>query len=261
MIDNSVFREKRNGLLSVYFPAGYPELNSLPDIVMALDGEADIIEVGIPFSDPVADGTVIQAANTRALANDITLNTIFAQLRDVMDRIATPVFLMGYLNPILQYGVEPFCQQVASLGVSGVIIPDLPLDYYEQNLKSIFTSNGVNVVFMVAPNTPNERIRRIDSVSCPFIYAMSSFAVTGGNALLTATHASYLERLRGLELRNPVLVGFGIGAPATLAFANSNANGAIVGTAFVNQLCNVATSTEAVRALRVQLGLDINHKN
>ncbi|WP_293956425.1 MULTISPECIES: tryptophan synthase subunit alpha [unclassified Sphingobacterium] len=234
---NTIEKKEGKPLLSIYFTAGYPTLDSTISIAKKLEeAGADFLEIGFPYSDPVADGPVIQHSSEIALANGMTLEKLFDQLNDLREHISIPVFLMGYFNPVLQFGVEKFCEACKNVGVTGVIIPDLPMDEYEDFYKETFEKNGVANVFIVTPQTSTERIRKIDSLSKSFIYLLSSNATTGKTLDVGDNTAAYFKRVYDLHLKNPLIVGFGISDKTTFQKATRDTAGAIIGTAFVKRL-------------------------
>jgi tryptophan synthase alpha chain len=234
---NTMFDEKKNNLLSVYFTAGYPDLNTTLDIAEALEkAGADFLEIGFPYSDPVADGPTIQHSSQQALDNGMNLNILFEQLKDLRQRVSIPVLLMGYANPMVQYGVERFCAKAAEVGVDGVIVPDLPMYEYEQLYKGIFAQHNLSNIFLVTPQTAETRIRKIDELSNSFIYLLSSASITGRSLTISDTIESYFQRIKDMELKNPTVIGFGIADKAAYQKATAYANGAIVGSAFVKLL-------------------------
>ncbi len=241
-----LFKRKDNKVLNVYCTAGYPQLNSTLEVMKALqETGADIIELGMPYSDPLADGPVIQQSSSIALANGMTIKKLFEQLKDFKKSISVPVVLMGYMNPILQYGFEKFCADAASVGVDGLILPDLPEHEFETEYSAIIKKHGLDFIFLVTPETSQERIKKLDELSTGFLYAVSSSSTTGSDKNMTDVK-SYLQKLKGMSLKNPVLVGFGIKDKATFEAACSNANGAIIGTAYIKALAepgNVADIT------------------
>ncbi|TSD67972.1 tryptophan synthase subunit alpha [Inquilinus sp. KBS0705] len=234
---NKLFTAKNKNLLSIYFTAGYPALNTTIDIAEALEkAGADFLEIGFPYSDPVADGPTIQHSSQTALDNGMNLNLLFEQLKDLRSRVSLPILLMGYVNPIVQYGVERFCKQAAAVGVDGIIVPDLPMYEYEMLYSNYFEDNGLSNIFLVTPQTSEERIRKIDGLSNSFIYLLSSSSITGGNLQLTDSIEGYYTRIKGMQLKNPTIIGFGIADNASFSKACQYANGAIVGSAFVKLL-------------------------
>jgi tryptophan synthase alpha chain len=234
---NQLFETKKENLLSIYFTAGYPELNSTVDIAEALEkAGADFLEIGFPYSDPVADGPTIQHSSQTALNNGMNLNLLFEQLKDLRNRVSIPILLMGYVNPIVQFGVERFCKAAAAVGVDGIIVPDLPMYEYEMLYSNHFEDNGLSNIFLVTPQTSEERIRKIDGLSNSFIYLLSSSSITGGNLQLTDSIEGYYNRIKAMKLNNPTIIGFGISDHQSFNKACQYANGAIVGSAFVKLL-------------------------
>lgn len=231
--------EKKEGkpLLSIYFTAGYPELDSTVRIAKKLEeAGADFLEIGFPYSDPVADGPVIQHSSEVALANGMTVKKLFDQLRELRNQVQIPVFLMGYVNPVIQFGVEKFCEECKNVGVNGVIIPDLPMYEYEDLYKDTFEKNGIANIFIVTPQTSTERIRKIDSLSNSFIYLLSSNATTGKTLDVSEDTNAYFKRIHDLQLKNPLIVGFGISNKEAFQKASLHTAGAIIGSAFVKRL-------------------------
>ncbi|MEJ7694828.1 tryptophan synthase subunit alpha [Daejeonella sp.] len=234
---NELFKNKTSPILSIYFTAGYPNINSTLDIAEALEkGGADFIEIGFPYSDPVADGPVIQASSQVALNNGMTLPILFEQLKELRKRVSIPVLLMGYVNPVLQYGVENFCNKAAEVGVDGVIVPDLPMYEYENLYKNCFLGNNLSNIFLVTPQTSEERIRKIDGLSNGFIYLLSSSSTTGKDLKVSNEGDAYFQRIKDMELKNPTMIGFGISDQKSFSKAAEYTRGAIVGSAFVKFL-------------------------
>lgn len=234
---NELFQKKKEPILSIYFTAGYPELNSTLDIAQALEKSgADFIEIGFPYSDPLADGPVIQNSSQKALQNGMSLPVLFEQLKDLRKRVSIPVLLMGYVNPVLQYGVENFCKACAEVGVDGIIVPDLPMDEYENLYKPCFIDNKLSNIFLVTPQTSEERIRKIDELSNGFIYLLSSSSTTGKNLTVSGESDVYFSRIRNMRLKNPTMIGFGISNRQSFNKAAEYTRGAIVGSAFVKFL-------------------------
>ncbi|MFV0396485.1 MAG: tryptophan synthase subunit alpha [Bacteroidales bacterium] len=247
---NQLFRNKQSGILSVYFPAGYPTLESTRPVLSALQAaDVDMVEIGIPFSDPMADGVVIQQASGEALKNGMSLHCLFNQLSDVRREITLPILLMGYLNPIMRFGFESFCQRCAEVGVDGVIVPDLPFADYLSEYKPIADTYGVKMVMLITPETSDDRIELIDLHTDSFIYMVSSAATTGAQQSFDSSKQSYFERINRMNLKNPRLIGFGVSNRATFQLALSNASGAIVGSKFVQLLKDHSSPDEAVAAL------------
>lgn len=224
-------------ILSIYFTAGYPNLDDTVSIIQGLEKSGvDMIEIGLPFSDPLADGPTIQASSTQALKNGMTSEILFDQLKDIRTSVTIPLIIMGYFNPILQYGVESFCRKCQEIGIDGLIIPDLPVDVYNENYKAIFESYGLINIFLITPQTSDERIRFIDSISKGFIYMVSSASVTGSQSGFGDEHTHYFKRIANMHLNNPQIVGFGINNHETFTQATTYAKGAIIGSAFIKDL-------------------------
>lgn len=234
---NSLLKNKSKDLLSIYYTAGFPSLDDTVPIgkLLAKSG-ADIIEIGIPFSDPVADGPVIQESSKKALDNGMTLGLLLNQVKELRSSVDVPIILMGYFNPVMQFGVEKFCQYASSAGVDGVIIPDLPLIEYQEFYQSTFYKHGLLNIFLIAPTTSDARIRAIDDVSEGFIYAVSTSSTTGAKQGFGAEHKEYFERLNEMKLTNPILFGFGVSNKATFNTVCQYGAGAIVGSAFISLL-------------------------
>ena len=231
-----LFKRKQHNVLNVYCTAGYPRLDSTVEVMKALqENGADLIELGMPYSDPLADGPVIQASSAVALANGMTITKLFTQLKDFRKEIRVPVVLMGYLNPVLQYGFERFCTDAAAVGIDGLIIPDIPVYEFETEYKSIVDRCNLDFIFLVTPETPEERIRKIDALSSGFLYAVSSSSITGSDKDFRAVE-DYLQRLKNMKLTNPVLVGFGIKDKTTFEAASKYTAGAIIGSAYIKAL-------------------------
>ena len=231
-----LFEQKNKRILNVYCTAGYPQLNSTMEVMESLQKNgANIIELGMPYSDPLADGEVIQNSSLAALNNGMTIDALFEQLEKMRLSIHIPVVLMGYMNPILQYGFEDFCKKAKSVGVDGLILPDLPLYEFEQVYGSTIKANDLDFIFLVTPETPEIRLRKLDSLSSGFLYAVSSSATTGTDKDFTKV-AMYLEKLKSMQLKNPFLVGFGIKDKASFDAVNVFANGAIIGSAFIKSV-------------------------
>ncbi len=234
----NLFQQKDQNILNVYCTAGYPELNSTLKVMKALEENgADLIELGMPYSDPLADGPVIQASSSKALNNGMTIHVLLDHLKNFRSEIKVPVILMGYMNPVLQYGFEKFCADAATVGVDGLILPDLPQFEFENEYGAIIKKYGLDFIFLVTPETSEERIKKLDELSTGFLYAVSSSATTGGDTNFNAVE-KYLQRLKSYQLKNPILVGFGIKDKQTFESASKYANGAIIGSAFVKALEN-----------------------
>lgn len=231
-----LFKDRKSNILNVYCTAGYPALESTIEVMNALQHNgADIIELGMPYSDPLADGPVIQQSSSIALANGMTIKKLFEQLKDFRKKISIPVLLMGYMNPILQYGFEKFCADASSVGVDGLILPDLPEHEFETEYGAIIKNHGLDFIFLVTPETSEARIKNLDALSTGFLYAVSSSSTTGSDKNMTDVK-TYLQKLKNLKLKNPILVGFGIKDKKSFDMACENANGAIIGTAFISAI-------------------------
>ncbi|HYF31206.1 MAG TPA: tryptophan synthase subunit alpha [Chitinophagaceae bacterium] len=238
---------KSSKLLNVYCTAGYPALHSTLAVLKALqENGADMIELGMPYSDPLADGPVIQASSTTALANGMTIGVLFQQLQDLRKHIHIPVILMGYMNPVLQYGFDKFCADARSVGIDGLILPDLPVYEYETEYGPIIQQHGLDFIFLVTPETSAERIKKLDALSTGFLYAVSSSSTTGKDKNMNDVSA-YLQRLRALGLKNPIMVGFGIKDKNTFDAACRHANGAIIGTAYIKALSESSDVTNTTK--------------
>ena len=235
---NKLFTEKKN-ILSIYYTAGFPNLNDTVTILKSLEkAGADIVELGMPFSDPLADGPTIQDSSLVALNNGMSIKVLFEQLKDVRKEVSIPIVLMGYINPVHKYGIEKFAKECQEVGVDGVIIPDLPFDEYNDKYKSTFEAAGVSNIFLVTPQSPEARIRAIDTNTNGFIYVVSSAAVTGAKSGLSTTQIEYFQKLQNMKLKNPSLIGFGISDNESFEATCKYASGAIVGSAFVKLLAN-----------------------
>jgi tryptophan synthase alpha chain len=235
-----LFKNKQQKVLNVYCTAGFPKLESTMEVMVSLQRNgADLVELGMPYSDPLADGPVIQQSGARALENGMTIEKLFEQLKEMRnhDGISLPVILMGYMNPVLQYGFERFCAKAAEVGIDGLILPDLPMHEYETEYGSIIKKYKLNLIFLVTPETKEDRLRRIDSLSTGFLYAVSSSSTTGSNKDI-GDQESYFEKLQSMKLKNPVLVGFGIKDKETFEAACKHTNGAIIGSAYIQALEN-----------------------
>lgn len=234
-IDQKLKEDKK--LLSIYFSAGHPELEDTVPILSALQNAGvDMVEIGLPFSDPLADGPTIQESSTKALKNGMTTAKLFTQLEGVRENITIPLIIMGYFNPILQYGIEAFCKRCQELGIDGLIIPDLPVNVYHDKYKTVFEHYGLYNIFLITPQTSKDRIRFIDSVSKGFIYMVSSASVTGVKNNFGHTQEDYFKRIANMQLKTPTVVGFGISNAATFESASEYSKGAIVGSAFIKFL-------------------------
>lgn len=246
-----LFEKKQKDILSIYFTAGFPNLNDTCDVIRELEANGiDLIEIGIPFSDPMADGPTIQDSGTIALKNGMTLKILFSQLKDIRKEVNIPLIMMGYLNPIMQYGFENFCKQCKETGIDGAIIPDLPFNDYINEFKPIADKYDIKIVMLITPETSEERIRLIDEHTDSFIYMVSSAATTGAQKSFDEKKQDYFRRINSMNLRNPRLIGFGISNKATLDAAQANASGAIIGSKFITLLKESINIKEAVKNLK-----------
>lgn len=233
-----LFHKKKNRVLNLYCTAGYPHLNSTMEVMKALEKNgADLIELGMPYSDPLADGPVIQASSARALQNGMTIATLFGQLGAMRKEISIPVVLMGYLNPLLQFGFENFCAQAAAVGIDGLIIPDIPIYAYEKDYRRTVEKYGLDFIFLVTPETSAERIRKLDEFSSGFLYVVSSSSITGTDKNFSPLE-TYLQKLKDMQLRNPLLVGFGVKDREGFESVCRYTQGAIIGSAYIRAIEN-----------------------
>ncbi|OPZ99478.1 MAG: Tryptophan synthase alpha chain [Bacteroidetes bacterium ADurb.Bin416] len=250
----SLFSQKSSRILSVYFTAGYPQKDATMPILKALqEAGVDLVEIGIPFSDPMADGPVIQHSSQLALQNGMSLKVLFDQLESMRPTIHIPVLLMGYVNVIMQYGLEAFCAACRRVGVDGIILPDLPLDEYLQVYKPVMDAHGLSMVLLITPETSDERIRLIDAHTDSFIYMVSSASITGAQSSFGVGKVAYFKRINAMNLKNPRLVGFGISNKATVEAAWEYASGAIIGSRFIECLRTTDTPEAAVECLLEEL--------
>lgn len=232
---NQLFERKKENILSVYFTAGFPNLNNTVEIIQELEKNGvDLIEIGMPFSDPTADGPTIQKSSEIALQNGMNVNLLFEQLKTIRESVSIPLVLMGYFNPVYQYGVKAFCEKCAEIGIDGTILPDLPLNEFEENYKDIFDANNLHNILLVTPQTSEKRIKQIDAASDGFIYMVSSSSTTGAGKKVEDFQKDYFERIKDMKLNTPCIIGFGISDYATFTNACKYASGAIIGSAFVN---------------------------
>jgi len=230
------FRENKK-LLSIYFSAGFPNLEDTVPILKKLQtAGVDMVEIGLPFSDPLADGPTIQASSTQAIRNGMTTEKLFSQLEGIRKHIKIPLVLMGYFNPMMQYGIEKFCSRCETIGIDGIIIPDLPVDVYNENYKALFDKHGLYNMFLITPQTSEARIKYIDKVSNGFIYMVSSASVTGAKSTFGNTQTEYFKRIATLKLKTPTVIGFGISNQETYKIACDQSRGAIIGSAFMQFL-------------------------
>lgn len=245
---HTLFQKKKNRILSVFFTAGYPNLNDTCTILKELEQNGvDLVEIGMPFSDPLADGPVIQHSSQVALQNGMSLKILFRQLSGIRERVSMPLILMGYLNPVLSYGFEKFLEDAHRLEIDGIILPDLPPEEYEEQYKTLFEKYFLSNIFLITPQTSDERIRKIDSLSDSFIYMLSTSATTGTRKSGFNVHRNYFEHIRSLNLTHPLLIGFGIRDQETFEEACQYAAGAIVGTAFIEALQKGENLQEQIR--------------
>jgi len=251
---NNLFATKKQGILSIYFCAGHPSLDSTAQIIRTLEQKGvDMIEVGIPFSDPMADGPVIQDAATKALRNGMTLKLLFEQLSDIRKDVKMPLVFMGYLNPIYQYGYENFFKQCSETGIDGVIIPDLPFKDYLETVKPIADKYDVRIIMLITPETSDDRIRFIDDNTDGFIYMVSSAATTGAQKEFDTRKMEYFNHVNGMGLKHPCMIGFGISNRQTLESAQANAAGCIIGSKFVQLLEQFGNAEDAFDSLKEAL--------
>ena len=233
----NILKEKSSNNLSIYFTAGFPGLHDTTKVIQELsNARVDFIEVGLPYSDPLADGPTIQKSSHKALQNGINLDIVFDQLLQIKKTNKTPLVLMGYLNQLLKYGEEKFCQNVVDCGIDTLILPDLPMVEYENHYQSLFDSYGINNVFLITPQTTDERILKIDSYTKSFIYMVASSAITGAKGEISEEQIAYFERIKSMNLRSKLIIGFGISDHQTFSKACEFANGAIIGSAFIEHI-------------------------
>lgn len=224
-------------ILSIYATAGFPQLKDTLQVLKALENAGvDLIEIGMPFSDPLADGPTIQESSTKALINGMTTEILFEQLKEVRNHLSIPLILMGYFNPVLQFGVEKFLKKAAEIGIDGVILPDLPLEVYEREYKDLFEAYGLSMIFLITPQTPERRIRQIEQASTSFIYMVSTSSTTGAQEGFNQESMEYFKRIEAMNLQVPTVVGFGISNASSYHQATSHAKGAIIGSAFIKAL-------------------------
>lgn len=232
-----LFERKRKNLLNIYCTAGYPHLNSTTEVILSLDkAGVDLVEIGMPYSDPLADGPTIQRSSTVALKNGMSIKKVLEQIKSIRSQTSIPIILMGYLNPVLQYGMEKFLQSCQEVGVDGLIVPDLPMDVYEMSYQNLFGKYAVQMIFLITPQTSVERIRKIDALSDAFIYVVSTAATTGKQAGFGEENIAYFERIKAMHLKNPSLIGFGISDRQSYQTVCEYSNGAIIGSAFIRML-------------------------
>ncbi len=251
---DSLFGGGKRNILSIYFCAGAPSAGSTVPVIKALrDGGVNMVEIGIPFSDPLADGPVIQSASAKALRGGMTLKLLFSQLRDIRKEVDIPLLLMGYLNPIIHFGFEAFCRECADCGIDGMIIPDLPFKDYMEEYKPVADKYDLRMIMLITPETSEERIRMIDANTSGFIYMVSSASTTGAQSSFDEAKQAYFKKINAMDLKNPRMIGFGISNRQTLEAAFANASGAIIGSKFVSLLDESGSPEEAVEKLKKAL--------
>jgi len=244
---NHLFETKKENILSMYFTAGHPNLNDTLEIIQQLEKNGvDLIEIGMPFSDPTADGPTIQRSSETALKNGMSLKLLFEQLKNIRETVKIPLILMGYINPVYQFGIEKFCEKCAETGIDGLILPDLPLDEYEAFYKPVFEKYNLHNILLITPQTSENRIRQIDEASAGFIYMVSSSSTTGSGKKVQDFQREYFDRIKSMNLKNPRIIGFGISDRATFENACKYASGAIIGSAFVKAIDSGNEIQEAV---------------
>lgn len=251
---DQLFQEKRENILSVYFTAGYPGPDDTVNVIQALEKNgADMLEIGVPFSDPMADGPVIQASGAEALRNRMSLRVLFNQLSDIRQTVSIPLVLMSYLNPIMQFGFDDYCRHAATCGVDGFIIPDLPFTEYMDTYKPVAEKYGLHMIMLITPETSEERIRMIDENTSGFIYMVSSASVTGARNRFSDENLAYFRRVNAMQLKNPRLIGFGISNRETFSAACREASGAIIGSKFISLLGSEHSIEEAAKKLIIAI--------
>ncbi len=251
---NKLFQEKKQNIFSLYFCAGHPQLDSTVEIIRTLEKKGvDLVEIGIPFSDPLADGPVIQKATRQALQNGMSLRLLFEQLRDIRQSVQIPLVIMGYLNPIMRFGFEAFCQACSECGIDGMIIPDLPFRNYLEEYKPVADRYDLKMIMLITPTTEEERIRLIDRHTDGFIYMVSSAAITGAQKAFGNPLQEYFSRVNHMNLKNPRLIGFGISNRQTLETARANAAGTIIGSKFISLLEEYGNAENAIEQLKKDL--------
>ncbi len=248
---NNLFSKKQKNNLAIYTTAGFPNIDDTRKTILELDAAgADIVEIGMPFSDPLADGSTIQASSQKAIENGMTLKLLFEQLKNIRSETDIPIVLMGYFNPVMVFGVEAFCKKGQEVGVDGLILPDLPMWEFENNYKPIFEKYGLHAIFLVTPQTSDERVKLLDAVSGGFLYAVSVSTTTGKSGRFDETQKAYFKRLSEMNLKNPVLVGFGIAGSENFNIANKYLNGGVVGSAFIRAMDKGDSISDFVKMVR-----------
>lgn len=245
---DALFNSKKKNILSIYFTAGYPEVDSAPEIIKEIAGAgADMIEIGIPFSDPLADGPVIQKSSYTALQNGMNISLLFRQLSEIRKEIDIPLILMSYLNPVLKFGMAGFCRKCREVGIDGTILPDLPPEIYRENYQGLFEKNNLDNILLISPQTTEVRLRMIDRISTGFIYMVSSSSTTGIRTGFSADQILYFKRINDMGLTLPRLIGFGISDSSSYKEACKMANGAIIGSAFIKMLGDKGAGRGSIR--------------
>jgi tryptophan synthase alpha chain len=245
---DKLFQKKSRNILSIYITAGYPLIDSTTEIIKYLSGSGvDMIEIGVPFSDPLADGPVIQGSSEQALKNGMNINLLFDQLADIRETITIPLLLMGYINPVLKFGMDKFCRKCSETGIDGVILPDLPPELYTEHYSGLFEGSGLYNILLISPQTDNERIGMIDRLSRGFVYMVSSSSTTGIRRSFSEEQVGYFRRIREMKLKNPLLIGFGISDKGSFDIACREADGAIIGSAFIKMLHEKGVNVEEIR--------------
>ncbi|MCL1942359.1 MAG: tryptophan synthase subunit alpha [Candidatus Azobacteroides sp.] len=253
---NQLFKQKKKNILSVFFTAGHPHSEDTDIIIKELQNNGiDMLEIGIPFSDPMADGVVIQESSSIALKNGMNLKKLFGQLQNIRESVHIPLIMMGYLNPVMQFGFEKFCRSCRETGIDGMIIPDLPFKDYIESYKAIADEYGLKIIMLITPETSEERIRLIDENTTGFIYMVSSASTTGAQKTFDADKQNYFRRIKSMNLKNPLMIGFGISNRETLQAAWNNASGAIIGSKFVKLLETEKDIPSAVTELKTCLNI------
>jgi tryptophan synthase alpha chain len=245
---DQLFEQKQSPILSIYFTAGYPGPEDTVTMIENLaQAGADMLEIGMPFSDPLADGPVIQQSSQIALQYGMSIKKLFSQLEGIRQRVSIPLLLMGYLNPVMQYGMEAFCARCEEIGIDGLIVPDLPLQEYQENYKELFAKHGLHNIFLITPQTSEQRVREIDEQAGGFLYMVSTSATTGVRRQIEQEQETYFERIQALQLKTPRMIGFGIHDRATFAKASEHARGAIIGSAFIKAISQPGDTSEHAR--------------
>ena len=251
---NNLFRHKPQDILNVYFTAGYPELESTTEILEHLEvAGVDMVEIGMPYSDPLADGPTIQKSSTIALENGMSVSKLFSQLEGIRSKIKIPVILMGYLNPVIQYGAEAFFAKCSEVGVDALILPDMPLYEYKTFYKDLFNTNGIKPIFLITPGTSVERIRKIDALTDAFIYVVSTASTTGKSQGFSPETISYFDKIKNMNLKNPTLIGFGISDNKSFKKACEYTSGAIIGSEFIRVLERSGGSKQGIQEFVEQI--------